>query len=474
MKKNLAVLLLRMAGAEEWPTKEYAELLFTNAGRGTRNLVDYYDEMSHGRLDLSASRVYDWIDYGHTNKEIQDIWEKAKDSARKRLLNDNNVAKADIENEAIGYANRVKRTAIVQWARDAAAENEFDLDDSDILVCVFNQPVDYFGYEGVAVVAWNPEDLGCFSVDLAGVSHEVGHALGLNHSRMQGYKNEYGDQWDIMSSYGTLHFDLSGGPIPPGSPYFTYGPGLNAVNMDIVGWLDPSRVASGGLGSYLFEFRPLHRHDLPGWLAAKLRFGNEIFYVEFRMDDGWDVKFKAPCILLHKLSVHPKSGRPCSEILVAQPGASAGARADLRTGRTFEIGDKDDLFGIYARITVREINRADQTALVEVYVREHRPFEPGAGIPFGGVTVDGGGFIWVPGRGPVRVPPRSPILSVLEQLAEAELLQTMSRGEYGLEIDRLVLGTLITARDALSAIIEARQAPQVPSLPPQSDGSGSV
>ena len=74
MKKNLAVLLLRMAGAEEWPTKEYAELLFTNAGRGTRNLVDYYDEMSHGRLDLSASRVYDWIDYGHTNKEIQDIW----------------------------------------------------------------------------------------------------------------------------------------------------------------------------------------------------------------------------------------------------------------------------------------------------------------------------------------------------------------------------------------------------------------
>lgn len=57
MNKRLAVLLLRIEGATDQPSKAYAEQLFTNAGKGTRNLVDYFDEMSHGRLDISQTQV---------------------------------------------------------------------------------------------------------------------------------------------------------------------------------------------------------------------------------------------------------------------------------------------------------------------------------------------------------------------------------------------------------------------------------
>jgi hypothetical protein len=78
MNKRLAVLLLRVAGAPDLPTKDYAEKLFTNAGRGTRNLVDYYDEVSHGWLDIGPSRVFDWIDYGHTRQDLVDFANKAK------------------------------------------------------------------------------------------------------------------------------------------------------------------------------------------------------------------------------------------------------------------------------------------------------------------------------------------------------------------------------------------------------------
>ncbi|CUS02657.2 conserved protein of unknown function [Candidatus Promineifilum breve] len=477
MQKNLAVLLLRMEGSPDMPTLDYATQLFTAAGRGTGNLLDYYDEMSHGRLDLSGSRVYDWINYGHTKQDILDEWAKAKREKKQELLNAK-VEEATAEQQSGEYANAVSRGKIVEWARDAAAQNGITIATDDVIICVFNQSADYFGSPGRAVLNWNAADLGCFSVDLTGVAHEVGHALGLNHSRMDGSAAEYGDKWDIMSAYNVRHFDQSGGPVPPGSTYFTYGPGLNAVNMELAGWLDQSRVFNISSGSKTYHtqlhLRPLHRRDLPGWLAAKLMIGSRPIYLEFRMDAGWDMAFAAPCILLHQESIHPQDGQPCSEVLVAQPNALRGARADLRAGETFEIGNVLDIFGHYATITVREINRETQEAWVDIYVRAPQVYEGPSGIPFGGVIEGGGGLVFVPGRGFVPVPPHSPLIRVMAHLADVVTLQTVNRGERGPVIDQLSLSSLISARDTLSDMIASRQAPKVPSVYQLSEETGST
>jgi M6 family metalloprotease-like protein len=460
MNKRLAVLLLRMAGATDRPSKTYAEQLFTNAGKGTRNLVDYYGEMSHGRLDIGESRVSDWIDYGHTNQDLTDEWNKAK-TAKKKELKDAGASEADSEDGANIYANAVRRGKIVEWARQAAVDNNFVVSKSDVLVCVFNQPVDYFSNYGESVLNWDDShNHASFSVDLTGVSHEVGHALGLPHSRLEGSAAEYADPWDIMTAYDSVFFDNSGTLTPPGSPYFTFGPGLNAVNMDIVGWLDPTRVFTAS-GTASFRLRPLHRRDLPGWLAARIQIGYEVVYVEFRMNDGWDARIPDPCILLHRHSTHPVEGKPCSELLVANAGAKPSPRAELLDGESFETGNAADPFGFFARITATRIDADNREALINVYVRHRRQIEP-AGTLFGGVTVDGGGLVWTPGRGFVKVPPRSPLLHVLELLANIETLQTISRSERGDLVEQLTLESLLKARDHLTGIIDARQQPHVP------------
>ncbi len=453
MEKRLAILLLRIAGAPDKPSRSYADKLFTKEGRGTRNLVDYFDEVSHGHLDLGNSEVFGWMDYGHTVQDLMDEGTKAHDAKKKELLKAGK-SEADAEEEAAGYANNFRRDKIVEWGLATATAAGVNLASFDGTVCVFNQPVDYFGSPGSTVLNWEPNGPP-FSIDLTGVAHEVGHNLGLQHSRRDGAADEYGDKWDIMSAYG-VYFDKSGTLKPPRSPYLTFGPGLNAVNMELAGWLDQSRLFTGP-GTTLV-LRPLHRRDLPGWLAARIEVGLSTIYLEFRVKDRWDQKIPAPCILLHRRGTHPTDGNLCSELVIGHPGTvGSPARPDLRRGESYEVGDANDPFAFYARITVVKIDTVTLEAHLEIRIREARRFEP-QGTIYGGVASDGGGLVWTPGRGFVKVPPRSPLIAILQSLAEYETLQSID----GAGLEPLRMERLVRMRDQLSSMIAARQAAKVP------------
>ena len=60
MKKRIAVVLLRLPGGLTLP-KSYLDRLFTTAGSGTGNVLDYFGAVSHGRLDLTG---IDWVIVG--------------------------------------------------------------------------------------------------------------------------------------------------------------------------------------------------------------------------------------------------------------------------------------------------------------------------------------------------------------------------------------------------------------------------
>lgn len=456
MDLRFAILLLRISGAPDKPSRSYVMKMFTAEGRGSRNLVDYFDENSHGNVDIGNSQVFGWMDYGHTLQDIADEWTKARDETKKALLAAG-TAEADAETQASDTANLARRNKIVEWARAAAAANQAgDLSGFKGIVCIFNQPVDYFASPGETVLNWDPKGPP-FTIDLTGVAHELGHNLGLEHSRRAGADDEYADKWDIMSAYG-VYFDKTGTLKPPRSSYLTFGPGLNAVNMEMAGWLDQRRLytpgASGGL-----QLRPLHRRDLPGWLAARIQLGYQTIYLEFRMKGGWDAKIPAHCILLHQRSTHPRDGNPCSELIVAHPGPVGGTRPDLRAGEAYEVGDAADPFAFYARIKVLKIDPVAMTADIEVRIREHRRVEP-QGTIYGGVASDGGGLVWTPGRGFTKIPPHSPLIRMLATMAEYEALQSVDGNQHALE--QLRMERLVAMRDQLSVMIAGRQSPRVP------------
>lgn len=107
------------------------------------------------------------------------------------------------------------------------------------------------------------------------LGQEMGHPYGLDHSRgTNGDPNQsldYGDPWDIMSTF-RFPASLVSPPAFPRGPYGPYGPGLNAANMRGRGWLDRSRVLSLDSGKGRFpasiQLRPLHARELPGFWSC--------------------------------------------------------------------------------------------------------------------------------------------------------------------------------------------------------------
>ena len=68
-----AVLLVRYADLPTPPdpiTPDRARELFTKVGRGKRYIVDWFDENTHGGVDIGESQVFGWFDLQETTAEF--------------------------------------------------------------------------------------------------------------------------------------------------------------------------------------------------------------------------------------------------------------------------------------------------------------------------------------------------------------------------------------------------------------------
>lgn len=274
----LAVLLCHFSDdlTVPYPRSRYEDI-FTSVGAGKWSVPDYFSDMSHGKIDMSGNTVFDWLTLDHVTSDY-----------------------------AGSGANWPGRAELLGWAREAAEAANHDLTPYSSVVVVMNYARDLFGGPSGAACGDDGKNFDNSGMEMAGIGQEIGHIFGLNHSRIEPVLDangdgaidageDYTDPYDIMSAFTTWPTPnpyFTDRMVTTGRPVFRMGPGLNAANMDYVNWLDPDRVLTVnpvGSGQQQVELRPLHRRDLPGYLAVK--FGD--LYVEFRDGLGWDAGFNA-------------------------------------------------------------------------------------------------------------------------------------------------------------------------------------
>jgi hypothetical protein len=381
-----AILLLRFNNEENLsasaPSLDFYERLFTGKGAGTLNVPAFFSDVSHGQLDLSASKVFDWVTINANRSDYV-----------------GNIADKDVPR------GKFNRNGLMALGHQTALESKIPLSDYEGIVYSFAGLIDLFGVlGGMAAVC----DTGSLWPSLLG--QEMSHGYGLDHSRADGSQGDYMDIWDIMST------NVGGTFSTPDTNYTFVGPGMNAWNMRSRGWLDESRVwrpLFKHFGTQDIVLRPLHRHDLVGYLAAELG----PYLIEYRVGERWDAGLQGGSgILVHRFADWDNHsyvmGPPAAEELV-----SPFAAHPQKVGETFQVGDESKIFDTVYRCEVLAINDAAHTATIRLSYRpaaeqpppHQRPFEIGPiGSDVGGIYIQGGTVH--------RIPPYGPVMQIMQQI----------------------------------------------------------
>jgi hypothetical protein len=362
-------------------------------------MVDYFRDMSHGVLDLNGSRVFPPNEGWYTLPTARSDY-KGFDTV--------------IDGTVVG------RSALQIWARAAAAAAGDDLSGYINIVVITNPSADLFGGSGgvSADDGRNPVN-GMTSLSPSLLGQEMGHGYGLEHARIEGSEADYKDPFDVMSTAAAF---MAPHPVytetdDQSRPIFLIGPGLTAATMSAMSWLDSTRVWSAASDRQsIVDLRPLHRRDLPGYLCARV---GDLF-VEFRMNEGWDAGLSAPVVLVHDYFNGHSYLQP----------ADSGSKG-LLAGDVYSQGDVSNrpgrLHGAGLKITVEAIDATERTARLSVEKWADQRVSAGPASIFGGVANDGGGWVIVNGRVTI-VPPRSPLLRLLEHVGQVQASETITHG----------------------------------------------
>jgi hypothetical protein len=395
-----AILLVRFSDdTQPSPSLTTYQHLFTSAGAGSLNMVDFFKDMSHGKIDVSGSEVFGW--YTLPAKRGDYV--------------------GNIYPQPTGKLNR---NGLLDLAKATATAAGVHLGDFAGVVVSGLESVDLCGWVGGMAALCDS-----FSLSPSLLGQEMGHGYGLDHARLQGSAEDYQDPWDVMSTAGWPSMQAAH------KEFDTVGPGLNAWNMRSQDWLNELRVwtAPSTVFDTTIQLRPLHSRGLPGLLAAEIG----PYLVEFRVPERWDAAIPRACVLVHRFQDNHSYLMP----------AASGSQ-DIVEGDKFEVGNPALPFADYYAAEVVQIDERNHTATVRLRgQRGHSPHLPDlVGQLLGGVTVDGGGILILGGK-IIRIPPRGPAFALVEQVVRY------------LEVSALTgAGTAIRVaaqREALTAIVRS-------------------
>jgi hypothetical protein len=282
---------------------------------GADGMAGYWRDVSYGAISLDGSAVYGWFTMPFT------------------------------------LAQGMNMTRNQRIDACIAAANGVDFSKYYSVIAILNAQIDSGSANGRVVL-----DPAAWYVSFA--AHEMGHGYGLDHSfddsglvydpTSDTRPGAYGDGWDIMSAmtFGNNSPTFAG-------QFGASGPGLNALNLDKLGWLAADRVFTWGLTSQTVTLAALNHAEANGYLVAKVPFDaanpSHYYTIEFRRKTGWDKGIPKDTVLIHEVR---------ADGLFYLIGANGGAQR--LPGQTFHDVNNN------VAITVLGIDSASSTATVNI------------------------------------------------------------------------------------------------------------
>jgi hypothetical protein len=199
------------------------------------------------------------------------------------------------------------------------------------------------------------------------IAHEMGHGYGLDHSfddAATSYSpgndsrpGAYGDSWDIMSAmtFGNINPTFVGA-------YGASGPGLNAHNLDTLGWLPSGRVTTWDGTCQNFPLVALNHPEVSGYFTVKVPSHDpggdptKYYTVELRQKSGWDAGIQRDTFLIHQIS------GGLSYLIRAQGGA------ERLPGQTFHDTQNNvaiTVLNLYSAFSAGSVNVGKDTVWVQ-------------------------------------------------------------------------------------------------------------
>ena len=161
--------------------------------------------------------------------------------------------------------------------------------------------------------------VGAHDIPLSVFTHEMGHGFNFDHSRaLSKSTNDYNDCYDIMSAISCIYAFTGAGTTFGGSTFGgnDKGPGLNAVQLDLQGWIPGGRETSFNNGSCTqatYSMAALNHPAASGFQELRIPASyvisiptsegstatSDYYTVELRSKTGWDRGIPADAFVLH-------------------------------------------------------------------------------------------------------------------------------------------------------------------------------